>query len=157
MIPLMQSNQGFFASNGGAIQCMRRLGNALVQAGLAAGLEQRNSRSATERFGGEMPEGLEDLPGEVDASMNSYSSDAVVMGQELLWLARVLPDAARGNYAPYNNSGTDTRQVMLRMEPIFQTLCQMDQTICQISLSVFSQMMPALEEQVYLLARRFGN
>lgn len=104
-----------------------------------------------------MPEGLEDLPGQVDASMRSYGSDMFAMGQELLWLANVLPAAAQGNYTPYNTTGTDTRRMMHQVLPMYQMLCQMDPSSCQIMLGVFREMTPQIEQQIYFLARQLGN
>ena len=156
MIPLMQSNRGYFTQGGGAIQCMQRLGTALIQGGLARSGDFSGS-SATERFGGSMPEGLGHLPGEVDASMGSYGSDMFTMGQELLWLARVLPAAAQGDYTPYKTPGTTTRRMMYQVLSIYQMLCSMDPSICQMMLGMLREMAPQIEQQVYVFARRLGN
>ncbi len=156
MIPLMQSNRGYFTQGGGAIRCMQRLGTALVQGGLTRSREF-SGPSATERFGGSMPEGLGHLPGQVDASMRSYGSDMFAMGQELLWLARVLPAAAQGDYTPYKTPGTTTRRMMYQVLPIYQMLCSMDPSICQMMLGMLREMAPQIEQQVYVFARRLGN
>ena len=156
MIPLMQSNRGYFTQEGGAIRCMQRLGAALVQGGLARSSEFSGS-SATELFGGSMPEGLGHLPGQVDASMRSYGSEMFTMGQELIWLANVLPAAAQGDYTPYNTTGTDTRRMMYQVLPMYQMLCQMDPSICQMMLGMFREMAPQIEQQVYVFARQLGN
>ena len=156
MVPLMQSNREYFAQGGGAIRCMQRLGTTLVQGGLARSREFSGS-SATERFGSSMPEGLAHLPGEVDASMGSYGSDMFTMGQELLWLANVLPAAAQGNYTPYNTPDTTTRRMLYQVLPMYQMLCQMDPSICQMMLGMFREMAPQIEQQVYVLARQLGN
>ncbi len=156
MIPLMQSNRGYFTQGGGAIRCMQRLGTALVKEGLASS-RQFSGSSAQERFGSSMPEGLAELPGQVDTSMRSYGSDMFTMGQELLWLARVLPAAAQENYTPYNTTGTDTRRMMPQVLPIYQMLCQMDPSICQMMLGMLREMAPQIEQQVYVFARQLGN
>jgi len=95
LIPLMKSNPGYFTEGGGAIRCMQSLGTALVQGGLASSREF-SGYSATERFGSMMPEGLSHLPGEVDNSLRSYGSDMFTMGEELVWLAQVLPPRRTG-------------------------------------------------------------
>jgi len=156
MIPLMQSYPNHFTQGGRAIQCMERLGMALVQGGLAQSREF-SGNSATERFGGQMPEGLEHLPGQVDNTLGSYGSDMFVMGQELLWLASVLPAAAQGNYTPYNTTGTETRRMMYQVLPVYQMLCTMDPSMCQMMLGMFRQMAPQIEQQVYVFARQLGN
>jgi hypothetical protein len=156
MIPLMQSNRGYFAQGGGAIRCMQSLGTALVQGGLGRSREL-SGPSATERFGGSMPEGLSHLPGEVDRSMRNYGSDMVTMGQELIWLANVLPAAAQGDYIPYNTTGTETRRMISQIQPIYQMLCQMDMSVCQMMLGMFREMAPQIEQQIYVFARQLGN
>ena len=156
LVPLMRSNPGYFTEGGRAIHCMQSLGTALVQGGVAKS-NQFSGYSATERFGPMMPNGLAHLPGQVDDSMRSYGSDMLIMGQELLWLSRVLPPAAQGNTTPYNTTGTDSRQMAAQVLPIYQMLCRMDPSICQMMRSMFLEMAPILEQQIYTFARQFGN
>lgn len=156
MIPLMQTYPQHFSPGGGAIRCMQRLGSALVQGGMAQNMEFGGS-SATESFGAMMPQGLEHLPGQVDNSMQSYGSDQFMMGQELLWLAEVLPAAAQGNYQPYNTPVTTSRQMAYQVLPIYQMMCQMDPYPCQMMQAMLNDMAPEIEQQIYLLARQMGN
>lgn len=156
MVPLMQSNRSYFAPGGPAIQCMQSLGTALIRGGLNMSGEYSGS-SATERFGGSMPPGLAHLPGEVDRSMGGYGSDILTMGQELLWLAQVLPSAAQGNYTPYNAGGTTNRQLAFRVLPMYRMLCQMAPAICEMMFNMFNEISPQIEQQVYVLARQLGN
>ena len=135
---------------------MQRLGTALVNGGLTQSREF-SGHSASERFGGSMPEGLGHLPGQVDASMRSYGSDMFAMGQELLWLANVLPAAAQGNYTSYNMTGTATRRMMNQVAPMYKMMCNMDPSICEMMLGMLREMAPQIEQQVYVLARRLGN
>lgn len=156
LIPLMAENKAYFVEDGKAIRCMRALGNALIQHALAVG-QQTGGRSATEIFGGSMPEGLEDLPGQVDASMRSYSNDTFTMGQELLWLSQVLPSAAEGDYELYNTTGTSARQMWAQVLPYMRMLCQMNPDLCQTMQNVMREMQPVMEEQIYNLARQFSD
>lgn len=156
LIPLMQSNPGYFTQGGGAIRCMQRLGTALLEGALASS-RQFSGSSAQERFGSSMPEGLANLPGQIDTNMRSYGSDMFTMGNELLWLAKVLPAAAQGNFTPYSTTGTDPRQMMSQVQPIYQMLCQTDPTMCQMALSIVREMAPLIEQQIYALARQLGN
>lgn len=156
IIPLMEKYPGHFAQGGGAIRCMQSLGNALMR----GALEQSREFSrpyATERFGGSMPEGLGHLPGQVDRSMISYGNDMFTMGQELLWLAEVLPYAAQGNYAPYNNPTTTNRQMAAQVLPIYQMMCQMDPSVCQMMVAMLEELSPQIEQQILFLARQLGN
>jgi hypothetical protein len=151
LIALMERNANEFAVGGGTIRCMNVLGNALI-AGALGQFGQFRSYSAQERFGNMMPAELAHLPGQVDDSLQSYGSDAFAMGQELVWLARVLPPAAQGDYGPYNAAGTLSRQAMAQVLPIYQVLCQMDSSTCELMVSMFRQVAPSIEEQIYNLA-----
>ncbi len=156
LIPLLNENKAYFVEGGKAIRCMEALGTSLVQGGMAAA-NRFKGYSATERFGGSMPPGLEHLPGQVDSSLRSYGNDMFAMGQELLWLSQVLPPAVKGDYAPYNTTATPNRQMVAQVLPIYQMLCQMDPGMCQMMQSMMIQMEPSLEQQLYTLARQLGN
>ena len=156
LIPLMAENKAYFVEDGKAIRCMRALGNALIQHALVVG-QQTGGRSATEIFGGSMPEGLEDLPGQVDASMRSYNNDTFTMGQELLWLSQVLPSAAEGDYEPYNTTGTPARQLWAQVLPYMRMLFQMNPDLYQTMQNVMREMQPVMEQQIYDLARQFSD
>lgn len=156
LVPYMTSNPESFTENGKAIQCMQNLGSALINQAMAQN-HPYEDYTAREMFGGQMPEGLGDLPGQVDASMNSYANDTITMGGELLWLSHVLPPAAQGNYTPYNSTATPTRQVMLQSIQMYVFLCQMSPGLCQMMQDMFQQMEPQLEQTVYELARQVGS
>jgi hypothetical protein len=157
LIPLMEENSAQFAPEGGVIRCMQALGGSLVRGGLALSREFSGS-SAQDRFGSSMPSELAGLPGQVDRSLSSYGSDQYSMGQELLWLARVLPEAARGNPAPFNAGDTTMRQAMAEVLPQYRMLCQMDASMCQLMVARLSEeVMPAIERQIYALARQLGG
>ena len=156
LIPLMAENRAYFLEGGKVIRCMQARSMALMQGALSAA-EQNTRYSATERFGGSMPEGLEHLPGQVDASMRSYGNDMFTMGQELLWLSQVLPPAAEEDYEPYNTTATQNRQMMAQALPILQMLCQMDPRTCQLMQNMLAEIQPLLEQQIYDLARQVND
>jgi len=156
IIPLVQSNRVYFSPGGDAIRCMHRLGAALTHTGLSQ-FQQNQGNSPTEQFAGSMPPGLEHLPGEVSDSLNRYSSDIFTMGQELNWLAEVLPSVAQGNYTPYNSTGTETRRTLRQILPMYQQICMFDPSICQMMTNIFGQLSPQIERQIYRLALQFGN
>lgn len=148
---LINANRIAFSEKGAATNCMRVLGSALINQSLAQH-KNDNPYAAQERFGGLMPEGLESLPGQVDASMRSAGLEFFTMGQELLWLAEVLPIALEGNAGPYNAQGTQWRQTMLSKAPQLSMLCMMDASACQLFAATMNSMAPIAEQQVYLLA-----
>ena len=155
LIQLAQSNPGYFNKGGRAIRCMRSLGTALMQGGLEQN-KQFSSRSTKDLFPS-MPEGLDHLTGQVDDSLRSYGSDMYTMGKELIWLGRVLPPAVQGNYTPYRTTGTEIRQMAAQVLPVYQMLCQMDPAACRMMQSMFIEMAPILEQQIYTFARKSGD
>jgi len=156
LIPLMQYNSNYFSKGGRAIRCMQSLGTALMQGGLEQS-KQFSGYSAVERFGPSMPSELAHLPGQVDDSLRSYGSDMYSMGKELVWLSQVLPPAVQGNYTPYKTTGTEIRQMAAQALPIYQMLCQMNPDTCRMMQSMFLEMTPMLEQQIYTFARQLGN
>lgn len=156
LIPLMEQYKSYFEEDGKVIQCMRSLGENLVQNAIE-NYHPENGTTATEMFGGSMPEGLEDLPGQVDASMRSFNTDLYAMGAELIWLSQVLPPAAYGDYQPYNTTGTISRQSMREVMNIYQLLCQMDPGVCQMMKNIMQQMQPEMEQQISSLALQLNN
>ena len=156
LIALAQSNPDYFNDGGKAIRCMQSLGTALMQGGLEQN-KQFSGSSATERFGSSMPDGLHGLPGQVDESLRSYGSDMYSMGKELVWLSRVLPPAVKGNYTPYKTTGTEIRQMTSQALQIYQMLCQMDPSACRMMQSMFLEMEPMLEQQIYAYARQLSD
>jgi hypothetical protein len=153
---LVDENESYFAEDGKAILCMQALGTALTKSGMELE-QQREKYSATEKFGAAMPEGLEHLPGQVDASLNSYSNELFAMGTELLWLSRVLPAAASGDYTPYYTTGTIIRKGVLEEMQIFQMLCNIDPNICTYMQELIMESKPILEEHVSMLAKQLCN
>jgi hypothetical protein len=147
---LMASNSSYFTADGRAIQCMQSLGTTIWQRGSARLDEANEDRDrAIGTYGGSMPEGLGDLPGQVGDSRRSYAGHQLRMGQELLWLSQVLPYAVQGNYAPYND-GTTNRQMDKQQ---LSMLCQIAPNECQIMQAELIKAIPVLEEQIYVLAR----
>ena len=154
---LLATNAKALGKNGKATRCMKTVGTRLMGGALAAGSSEHRDY-ATERWGGSMPEGLEHLPGQVDASMNSWSNDSFAMAQELLWLSEVLPAAAAGNRDPFDAQDTLARRMWLEQAlPMIQLLCNMDQTSCQIMVNAMLAALPLAEAQVYALVLQLGQ
>jgi hypothetical protein len=147
---LINDNRSAFNENGGATRCMRSLGTALLQQSIQR--RPANPYAAQERFAGMMPPGLGHLPGQVDAEMRNAGTEFLTMGQELTWLAQVLPAASQGNAGPYNSQATPWRQMMNSLVPQLNLLCSMDPSVCQSVLTHMKSLLPVAEQQVYVLA-----
>ena len=137
-------NREHFVQGGNAIRCARALGSQLVTAGINA-----YDPKAYEKA---MGVGPAEFAPKVAESINSGATDLMLMGQELHWLAQVLPPAIRGNYVPYNTTGTPTRQQIRQVLPIFNVLCQTDPAMCQMVRGIMQQFEPIIEEQIVMLA-----
>jgi hypothetical protein len=153
LMSFMNSNPGNFTEGGAAIRCMQSLGNALVNRGMAMS-NQFSGQPATSIFGGRMPGGLAQLPGQVDSALRSYGTDWINLGQELRWLSQVLPPAARGNFSPYNTTGTVMRQNLRQTLAIY---CQSDARLCQTVQAILFNAAPTEENLIYTLAVTSDN
>ena len=145
LVPFMNSAPALFTEGGRAIACMQSVGTTLVKKGVLMS-NQFSGHPAMAKFGGRMPPGLASLPGQVDSALNSYGADSVAMGQEFLWLSRVLPDAARGNPTMYNTTGTPARQMARQLWPYYE---RFDPGACQIIRATINEQAPVLETQIY--------
>ena len=138
-------NRLYFVEDGAAIRCAEALGKRLVYTGVKA-----YDPTAYERA---MGVGPAEHAGAVADSINSRPADLVAMGQELLWLAKVLPSAARGDWGPYETTGTPMRQQIRQVLPIYQQLMSMDPAMAQIVQGMMQQFEPVAEQQILMLAR----
>jgi hypothetical protein len=156
MLAFVSQNRSFFVANGSAIRGMRSLGVKLTQAALNAYDPQALERAY--RTGGppELAEG-------VARKINSWSTEIVCMGQELAWLAEVLPAAAEGDWNPYLTTRTLCRN--LTHQDAIIRLKQLDQ-LAKISgnselipqfLSLLKQYMPLKEDEVFVMAVMYGE
>ena len=138
-----------FASDGPAIRCAEKLGNWLLQAGLSS-ISQGDRDLIYERalkMGSTARQA-----DEVARSVSSGAVDAFVMGQELLWLAQVLPQGASGNWDPYLSTGTPTREQARQLLPVYRQLLVQDPAMVQIMDDMMAQFGPIVEEQIVTLA-----
>ncbi len=138
-------NRSYFVEGGAAIRCAEALGTRLVYAGIKA-----YDPKAYERA---MGVGPAVHAGAVADSINSGSASLWALGQELLWLGKVLPSAARGDWRPYRTTGTSSRQQIRQILPIYQQLMSMDPAMAQMVQGIMRQFQPIVEEQILMLAR----
>jgi len=156
LLSLLQDHRAAFLQDGEATGCLRRLGERLTSSGMQQARELEGF-SARKQFGGGMPEGLDHLPGQVDHSLRAYAGNTIMMGQELLWLSRVLPAAAHGNTAPYNTTATPARRMAMQVMPLLQMLCRMDPGVCATMDRSLRAVLPQLERQVRAMALAAGG
>jgi len=103
------SNRHLLTQNSQAINFARDLGNYLTNYGINA----YNQKDYNDAYSSAVSMGANsDMAYDVASSFNSQAVDAYMFGQELLWLAQVIPQAAQGNWTPFKASATTTRQAL---------------------------------------------
>lgn len=156
---LVRDNAHLLGDNSRVIQCARDLGNLMVNQGLRSFGNQDNDRERMYDIGHE--NGVDPLVTKRAADeMYNGAVDVFMIGQELNWLARVIPEAANGNWDPFNTTGTQTRQQFYQVWPIYQSIMNSDYTdpyTKQVMEQMMTQLQPIVEHQVTLLALMIQN
>jgi hypothetical protein len=87
-------------------------------------------------------------------SLQSGNLDMLRMGQELVWLANVLPAAADGNWTLFDTTGTYLRTTYRQMKPFMDEMS--DPEVRAIVQNVRGQYEPIVEDQIMWLAIMAG-
>jgi hypothetical protein len=117
LVTFVQQNKSSLTEGSNIIQCMQKAGSRLTGAGINA-----YNPADYNKVHGRVLEmgGTADMAQDIASSMERPAMQALAMGQELLWLAKVIPEAANGNWDPYNNTGTLLRQGMIEEIRLFK-------------------------------------
>lgn len=99
-----------FEPGGPGVRCAQALGEHLTRAGSSA-----YDPVAYLRATGLTPP---EMAPEIAASLTSGNLDLIQMGEELMWLSTVLPEATRGNFGPFQTTGTNLRQQLRQGMPM---------------------------------------
>ncbi len=115
--------------NSSTIRCMRNLGNRLVQYGYQNFNFNANDENRIRGRVNNMTAGA-DIDGgrvadNVVNSMRQASLQPIVIGQELQWLAQVIPDAAGDDWYNYNNTGTALRQLAMQEAAQYKAIIEL--------------------------------
>ncbi|MEW8252582.1 MAG: hypothetical protein AB2740_20275 [Candidatus Thiodiazotropha sp.] len=141
-----QANSSALTSDSNIVRCAAILGPRLVNLGINA-----YDPKAYERA---MGAGPAELAPRVADSLNSTSFEYYRIGNEIAWLARVLPLFATGRTEPYAES-------TLRMQQwqMLQQYRQIEQLTGQTGyLELMRKMMdPIIREQIFMLAMMVGQ
>lgn len=128
------------------IQCMRSAGNTLI----ARGVQAYSQQDADRAYGRALEMGATgDMANKIRSNMNQGATELFTMGQELIWLSQVLPQAAQGNWNDFINTGTDTRQAVIQSIRLVAPM--LDPNLLGIVQQSFTQYAPYLEYQVAVL------
>ncbi len=113
----VKESEGRLADGGKDIVCARALSAKLLG---AAGKDAPNLELSNAS-----PEMLSKIPSDINAG----SADAIAVGLELAWLADTLPRIARGEFEPYNTTGTPIRQRIRTVLPAYRERLTTDPTM----------------------------
>jgi len=151
----VRANASSLGENSEVIRCARELGGLMIN----QGIQNFNANGDRERMYdiGHRAEVDPLVTKRAADEMYNGSADLFFMGQELVWLARVIPSAAAGNWDPFNNSGTDSRKQFYQLWPLVQSMTYGDEYTKQIMEQAFKQMQPIVEYQILLLASMIQN
>lgn len=143
----INNNANLLTQDGPTMVCARKLGNAFT----SYGLRNFNQADYNDSYGRvlEMGGNIDQAQGVAD-SMMSGALDAYMTGQELLWLARVIPSAAVGNWNPFLTTGTQSRLQFRQVIPIIQQ-AGLSYDLGQLA-PFIDQFGPMVEEQMVMAA-----
>lgn len=153
LMNIIQQNGLLFSENSNVIICMKKLGNRLVYRGLAS-FSQSDYDNAYGRAL-EMGATAEQAQG-VSNSIINGSVDLELMGKELVWLAKVLPAAADGNWDPFNTTGSQWRIQIRQVLQLYTSIGMMDGGTMQIFNAAVKKIEPIAEEQIVMLALMYN-
>lgn len=146
LMQLMEEYPSLFEEHGRLIVCARQIGQRLVHRGLSSYSQADYDRAYKSVLsnGGSL-----EAAQEIARKMNGTSVDMFAIGNELVWLADVLPDAASGDWSSFYHTGTEVRQWLRVWGPVI--LAGLDPAIRAIFYEKLSQYGPDAERYVFLI------
>lgn len=153
LVAFVNRNRTNLTNDGALIKCAEELGKRLIVQSLSAfsRSDYDDAYGSVLNMGGTMDQ-VRGVAGEIQGG----TVDMFMMGQELLWLAKVLPPAVNGNWGPFNTTGTESRNMMRQILPIYQMMMATDPAMAQLVNRVIAQFGPLAEYQVVMLADMVG-
>ena len=139
LVPLIAANNAYFVEGGPVIQYFQQAGTALFLGGAAY-----QGPPVWQNYLN-MPPDVVRIAQQVD---NTMRTNGIQVGQEFLWLAQVLPAAASGNWAPYQQEGTPARQQGIAQAQMIQ---QFNPFILQMMANSMQMAQPQIEQAIYAL------
>lgn len=152
----VQANRELFSRIGAAVVCARFL-SPRVSAQGASNYDRHAGDRVIEQWGADAPEIAGEVARDVQRDVNAGAQSQMMLGQELAWLAEVLPAVADGNLAPYNAARSPSRILMREQMPAIAMLEQIDPNAARLMRAEMQKAMtqygPAFEQQIIAMAR----
>lgn len=140
----IDSNKSLLQEDSPIIRMAIELGNKLIKSGVVASKKKSYERAYDRMI--DMGQSDSDAYA-VAQSIQQETVNAYQIGQELLWIAAVVPKAANGDWIEYNSTGTQSRLQLRQIWPLFKQM-EMEQTLEQV-MSNYGQQ---IEYQIKFLA-----
>ncbi len=146
---LLQEHGSAFSVDGDAIRCANALGSALIRQGVNAlpGINYSNIRARAEKIDIDQKKIYN-----IARNMENGLPDVYLLGQEIRWLAEVLPAAQSGDWQPFNSTGTAMRQQVRQMLPFYRQMSRQDPAMAIVIEQAMQLFAPQLEAQIVLYA-----
>jgi hypothetical protein len=154
LVDFIQANGHLLARGSSFAICSDLAGRRLVTRGILTYSPQDADRAYESSLG---MGATMDQANQVRTSINQGSVDAVAIGQELVWLAAVIPEAAAGNWGPYNSTGPMARQQTRVVWPLYEAMVGTDPSMQAMLDQIMLQFQPWIEYQAASLVLLLGN
>ena len=144
LAPLIADNKSHFVEGGMVILYLKTAGSTMAQGALAFH-DDRSAQGmfAQGVFGTHSPD-MQAMTEHLDAQMRSQG---VALGLDFLWLAKVLPFAAMGDYGPFQ---AQSQLSPLRQQALIQIqMFKMNPQMAQPMIAQMQQLMPTFEQELY--------
>jgi hypothetical protein len=149
LIQYIQDKPEYFRQNGAVTVAARNLGNWILSNNIRSFeedcLEKIENQLQKENFSKEY---ASDLLSEIKKSKFDCNS----IGKELIWLSKLLPELSKGNLKEYLNTGTEIRQQLRMVIPLYQVMHNSDPEIAELILKDKNCYHQKMADQIQLLA-----
>ena len=150
----VQHNHELFAAHGAATQCAAALGEKVTSFGEQAYLSSTDmQKSISGNWGGSAAA----IAAKAADTLQSHGASMFTLGEEMLWLAKVLPDVANGQLSGYNAADSNSRSLLKQavQTQAASEITNADMTnenLSDLLNNTANQYLTPLEDQIILLA-----
>lgn len=149
LIQYIQSNPKYFRKDGAITVAARNLGNWVLSNDVRSlednCLEKIKKQLEKENFSKEYASNLL-------SEIKKSQFDCKSIGKELVWLSELLPDLSEGNIKEYLCTGTEIRQQLRMVIPLYQVMHNSDPEIAELILKDKNCYYQKMADQIQLLA-----
>jgi len=149
LIHYIQSKPKYFRENGVITNAARNLGNWILSNNIMSFeedcLEKIKKQLKRENISRE-------YASDVLSEIKKSKFDCKSIGRELIWLSRLLPELSKGNLEKYLYTGTEIRQQLRMVIPIYDVMHNSDPEIAELILKDKNCYHQKMGDQIQILA-----